>query len=80
MTNCHDSAAARDGRLTLAERVRREHVRWLREAWRHPERVPRIPTRRVDEGGFSALMRLPQGRAWARAWWESAFAAVDVEW
>lgn len=30
---------------------------------------PRIPRRRVDKGGFTALLREPAARALVNAWW-----------
>jgi len=35
--------------------------------------MPRIPRRRVSEGGFSGLMRLPRARAAAAAFWQRTF-------
>jgi hypothetical protein len=33
--------------------------------------------RRVDEGGFSAMLSAPGGRERAEQWWMDAFAALD---
>ncbi len=74
-----------------AERWRQEHARWLTAALYNspPREFPRIPTARVSheravstgelrqEGGFGALMKTPEGRAWAQRWWDDAFACVD---
>jgi len=35
--------------------------------------MPRIPRRRVSEGGFSGLMRMPGARAAVAAFWERTF-------
>lgn len=59
--------------------ARRTHSRWLSRAIRAGARVPRIPTRRVDEGGFDADMATAEGRAWAREWWEHALASPDPD-
>lgn len=34
--------------------------------------LPRIPTRRVDLGGFSELMRRPAAKVMASHWWHRA--------
>lgn len=58
---------------TLAERARREHSHWLTCAMADPGRYwRRIPIRRVDRGGFSALTGDPAGRAWTERWWRKA--------
>lgn len=38
--------------------------------------LPRIPTRRVDRGGFSKLMQLPAARLMATHWWQTAIERV----
>ena len=39
------------------------------------DQLPRIPTRRVDEGGFTAIMRhVPGARAMADRWWWRALS------
>lgn len=62
--------------LTRAEIIRRAHERWLTRALKSGRSYPRIPVRRVDEGGFSSLMEHPAGRLMARAWWEAALEHV----
>ena len=60
-------------RLPIAVRMVREHSLWLsrmlrgRRGTRQP---PRIPVRRVSEGGFSKMMSTPAGRHRAERWWE----------
>ena len=34
-----------------------------------PRAMPRIPRRRVDEGGFAALLKRPGARALVDRWW-----------
>jgi hypothetical protein len=64
--------------LPAAERFRRAHERWLNMAI--VAAMPRIPVRRVDEGGFDDLLARARGRAAADRWWRRAFARVpDVE-
>lgn len=70
-----------EARLPLSERVRRSHESWLNAAlFQSEENCPRIPARRVDEGGFSALMNTSAGRRWAKSWWDAAFAVLRLEW
>lgn len=56
---------------------RRTHERWLSWALRSKRRFPNIPTLRVDQGGFSALLKSPGGRAMADRWWEETLAHLD---
>lgn len=71
----------RDGVLLAAgERARLVHERWLNRALADRTRsFPIIPTRRVADGGFAKLMATPEGRAWARQWWESALSRVHED-
>jgi hypothetical protein len=59
------------------ERMIREHSRWLSCAIRRGAAVPRIPVRRVAEGGFARLMSTPGGRQRAQRWWASALENGD---
>lgn len=64
--------------LTPGERMRREHERWLDRALSGGAgELPRIPVRRVDQGGFGALLAAPGGRERADQWWLDAFAALE---
>ncbi len=56
-----------------AEAMRRTHSRFLSAAVLSADQFPRIPVRRVDQGGFATLMSRPRGRAAAAAWWNRAF-------
>ncbi len=58
--------------------ARRMHSRWLTQAIRAGSKVPRIPVRRVDEGGFDREMATPEGREWASAWWDEALSRPDL--
>ncbi|MBX3385344.1 MAG: hypothetical protein KF768_02100 [Phycisphaeraceae bacterium] len=60
-----------------AEFMRRLHSRWLTRAMRVGFVAPRIPTRRVDEGGFDPVMRTAEGRAWAAEWWDRALSPAE---
>lgn len=59
----------------IGARARREHSQYLTRAMlgftRTP--LPRIPTRRVDKGGFDKVMRDERGRRAADQWWRKAF-------
>ena len=39
--------------------------------------LPRIPRRRVDEGGFGPYLRLPGARAAMHHWWNRTLDALD---
>jgi hypothetical protein len=60
-----------------AAAFRRVHERWLTWALRSSRPLPVIPTLRVDQGGFDALLRRPGGRAAADEWWENTLAGLD---
>lgn len=65
----------RSGRARMVEAgrlARLVHSRWLTEAISRPLDVPRIPTRRVDDGGFGPMVCRPEGRARADRWWSLA--------
>jgi hypothetical protein len=49
-----------------------EHARWLSWAVRRGRHMPRIPVRKVSEGGFARLMTTRRGRQLAADWWEDA--------
>ena len=65
--------------LEAGRLARLVHSRWLTEAVQRPLDVPRIPTRRVDEGGFSAMLCRPGGRERAERWWDLALDRVPLE-
>lgn len=58
--------------------ARRLHSAWLTWALDQPEGViPRIPTRRVAQGGFTDLMRTHRGRRAADSWWARAIETIS---
>jgi len=65
-----------DDLSSKAAAFRRTHERWLTRALRSGMPLPRIPLRRVDEGGFEELLARPRGREVAARWWRMAFARL----
>jgi len=59
------------------ERFRAEHSRFLTLALRSGRNYPRIPTKRVDLGGYSGLMKLSEGEKRAAMWWATAIERID---
>jgi hypothetical protein len=55
-----------------AESMRRFHSAWLSAAFKRGARPPRIPTRKVSDGGWGSMMETPEGRAWAEEFWQGA--------
>lgn len=62
-----------------AEAMRRRHSMWLTRALRRSSEYPRIPTRPVGDGGFSAVTRTSAGRAWADQWWMDTLQSDDLD-
>jgi len=60
-----------------AARMRAEHEWFLNRAMTLSLPYPRIPTRPVRDGGFSAMMARPDGRPRADRWWEIALDRVE---
>lgn len=58
------------------ERARRIHSEWLTLALRGERPLPRIPVRRVDEGGWEELLGQPNGRRICERWWRIALRWV----
>lgn len=56
--------------------AREYHSAWLTWALSSGKRLPRIPTRRVSQGGFERMMSRPEGRARAERWWAGALERV----
>ncbi len=50
---------------------------WLTWALDTNMPAPRIPTRRVDEGGFAVLQRLPGARVVFARWWADAINNLE---
>ena len=70
------------GRLSKKEldagaRFRAVHSSFLTGALRFGLRCPRIPAKRVDEGGFSGLLKLPENEKRAAIWWLAAMNRMD---
>ncbi len=63
--------------LERGEAARRAHSAWLTHALASGRAYPRIPVRRVDEGGFAVLMQTQYGRQVAEAWWTLALEQVE---
>lgn len=65
----------------LPRDLRREMIRetsaFLSWALAQGADMPRIPRRRVSEGGFAGLMQVPGARAAAAAFWERAFSRMS---
>jgi hypothetical protein len=59
------------------ERARRIHSQWLTNALELEKPYPRIPRRRVDEGGFSRLLSRANARQLIERWWSLALRRVD---
>ncbi len=59
------------------EQFRRVHEEWLTRALASRREYPRIPVRRVDEGGFDALRARAHGPARARRWWSLVLERLD---
>lgn len=66
-------------RLPADVRMVRDHSAWLSRVLRGEARscAPRIPVRRVSEGGFSRMTSTPSGRYRAERWWERALEGMD---
>ena len=52
------------------------HSRFLTWALEQDRELPRIPTRRVDQGGFTQLMSRPAARVMASHWWHRTLDRV----
>ncbi len=60
------------------QRARRVHGQWLTQAILGGGlSAPRIPTRKVTEGGFENVRKTCDGRVWADSWWRGAFRTTD---
>lgn len=64
MRNRHESYDARRRRMIA------ETSAFLTWALQHPHEVPRLPRRRVDEGGFKAMLSRPGAKAAVAAFWQ----------
>ena len=73
VTSPPQSKAIKDLRLQMI----RETEAWVNWALANSDRIPRIPRRRVDEGGFSMLLKMPGARAAIGRWWSRTLDLVD---
>lgn len=65
---------------TPSQRVVRELEGFLEAAMAMPDGTfPRIPLRAVHDGGWRERMATDEGRAWADAWWNGAFAGMEAD-
>jgi hypothetical protein len=65
--------------LARAAIARQLHSYWLSRAVRSNRAMPRIPTRRVSEGGFDVVTATPAGRAWAEEWWAQTLQSSELD-
>lgn len=59
--------------------ARRQHSDWLTRALASGRAFPRIPTRRVDQGGFQGQAERKAGPSRAETWWKLALDRVPDE-
>ncbi|MAE61879.1 MAG: hypothetical protein CMJ49_11055 [Planctomycetaceae bacterium] len=60
------------------QRMIDETSAFLTWALRQNSPLPRIPTRRLDLGGFDSLLARPGARAAVQHWWGRAFERVQA--
>jgi hypothetical protein len=63
--------------MTPGQVARHAHSAWLTRALASGRAYPRIPLKRVADGGFERVMRQPSGPAQAERWWRIALERVD---
>lgn len=63
--------------LDAGARFRAVHSSFLTRALRLGFRTPRIPAKRVDEGGYSGLLKIPEHEKRSIAWWSAAMSRMD---
>lgn len=63
--------------IDAGTRFRTEHSRFLTRALSSKRRYPTIPTKRVDEGGFSGLLSMSDGEKRAALWWIAAMNRMN---
>ena len=73
----------RSRKLLLVEDVRERMIRetnsFLTWALAKDRSLPRIPRRRVSEGGFADLLRRPGASAMVEQWWKRTLEIVNLE-
>lgn len=63
--------------IDAGARYRAEHSAFLTFALRTTRRIPRIPRKRADQGGYSGLLKLDTGERHAAQWWSLAMMKLD---
>jgi len=63
--------------LDAGVRFRAVHSSFLTRALKFGLRSPRIPAKRVDEGGYSGLLKIPEQEKRATLWWAAAMSRMD---
>jgi len=63
--------------IDAGAKFRAEHSRFLTLALLSGKKYPKIPSKRVDLGGYSGLMKLTEGEKRASLWWAKAIEQVD---
>lgn len=61
------------------ELARRQHSQWLTHILASGLNLPRIPVRRVDDGGFAHQMQRKLGPQHAEKWWSLALERVPAD-
>ncbi|MEM1208667.1 MAG: hypothetical protein AAF586_04035 [Planctomycetota bacterium] len=64
-------------RLETPEQMVRETSAFLTWALPRAGRLPRVPTRRVSEGGFSSMASIPGARQRLARWWTVSLETVE---
>ncbi|MDF1808295.1 MAG: hypothetical protein P1U42_01215 [Phycisphaerales bacterium] len=64
--------------IDAGAKFRAEHSRFLTLALLSNKKYPKIPSKRVDLGGYSGLMKLTEGEKRAALWWAKAIDRVDL--
>ena len=63
--------------LDAGARFRAVHSGFLTRALKFKIRYPRIPAKRVDQGGYSGLLKLPEHEKRSALWWGIAMERMD---
>lgn len=63
--------------IDAGARYRAQHSAFLTFALRTTRRIPRIPRKRADQGGYSGLLKLETGERHAAQWWSLAMMRLD---
>jgi len=63
--------------LDAGARFRAVHSSFLTRALKFGLRTPRIPAKRVDEGGYSGLLKMNEAEKRSTLWWAAAMSRMD---